>query len=105
MWGGNISVYLIVKSDTSQIDSKDFDYWYENEHLYEANKKFMAKNAKRGWVQNWNFHLAIYEFENIKKAKNAMDSKKLQSLIKKFDKKWENKVQRTRELTELIQII
>jgi hypothetical protein len=77
-----MSAYLIVKSDTSQIDSKDFDYWYENEHLYEAKKQFMAKNAKRGWVENSNFHLAIYEFENIKKAKNAMDSKKLQLLIK-----------------------
>ena len=97
--------YLIVKSDTSQIDSKDFDYWYENEHLYEAKKQFMAKNAKRGWVENSNFHLAIYEFENIKKAKNAMDSKKLQSLIKKFDKKWDFKVTRTRELVSLTQII
>ena len=70
-----MSVYLIVKSDTSQINSEDFDYWYENEHLYEAKKQFMAKNAKRGWVQNSNFHLAIYEFENIKTAKNAMNSK------------------------------
>ena len=37
-----MSVYLIVKSDTSQIDNEDFDYWYENEHLYEAKKQFMA---------------------------------------------------------------
>ena len=37
-----MSAYLIVKSDTSQIDSKDFDYWYENEHLYEAKNQFMA---------------------------------------------------------------
>ena len=100
-----MSAYLIVKSDTSQINSQDFDYWYENEHLYEAKKKFMAKNAKRGWVQNSNFHLAIYEFETIEKAKNAMNSKRLQSLIKKFDKKWDFKVARTRELVNLTQII
>lgn len=56
-------------------------------------------------VQNSNFRLAIYEFENIKKAKNAMDSKKLQSLIKKFDKKWDFEVTRTRELVSLTQII
>ena len=55
--------------------------------------------------RNLNFHLAIYEFENIKKAKNAMDSEKLQSLIKKFDKKWDFKVTRTRELVSLTQII
>ena len=65
----------------------------------------MAKNAKRGWIKNTNFHLAIYEFENNKDAEKAINSKNLEILIKKFDKKWENKVQRTRELTELIQII
>ena len=79
-----MSAYLIVRSDTSQIDSKDFDHWYENEHLNEAKKQFMAKNAKREWVQNSNFHLAIYEFENIKKAKNAMDSKKITITDKKI---------------------
>ena len=47
-----MSVYLIVKSDTSQINNEDFDHWYENEHLYEAKKQFMAINAKRGWIQN-----------------------------------------------------
>ena len=38
-------------------------------------------------------------------AKNAMDSKKLQSLIKKFDKKWDFKVTRTRELVSLTQVV
>ena len=33
------------------------------------------------------------------------DSKNLENLIKKFDQKWENKVHRTRELTEFVQII
>ena len=100
-----MSVYLIVKSDTSQIDNEDFDHWYENEHLYEAKKQFVAINAKRGWIQNSNSHIAIYEFENIHKAENAMNSKKLQSLIKKFDQKWGFKVVRTRELVNLTQII
>ena len=62
-------------------------------------KAFNAKNAKRGWIKNTNFHLALYEFENIKDAEKAINSKNLKILIKKFDKKWENKVQRTRELT------
>ena len=64
----------------------------------------MAKNAKRGWINNTNFHLAIYEFENNKDAEKAINSKNLEILIKKFDQKWKNKVKRTRELTELIQI-
>ena len=45
------------------------------------------------------------EFENNEDAEKAINSKNLEILIKKFDQKWENKVKRTRELTELIQII
>ena len=65
----------------------------------------MAKSAKRGWIKDSNFHFAIYEFKNIRDAEKAIKSKNLKNLIKKFDKKWENKVHRTRELTEFIQII
>ena len=68
-------------------------------------KSFKAKNAKRGWIKNTNFHIALYKFENIKDAEKAINSKNLKILIKKFDEKWENKVLRTRKLTELIQII
>ena len=38
-------------------------------------------------------------------GEKAINSKKLENLIKKFDQKWESKVHRTRELTEFIQII
>ena len=96
---------LIVKSDTTLVDKKEFEYQYTNEHLSEAKRAFMAKNAKRGWINNTNFHLAIYEFENFEDAEKAINSKNLEILIKKFDQKWKNKVKRTRELTELIQII
>ena len=59
-----MTCYLIVKSDTTLVDKKEFENWYTKEHLSEAKKAFMAKNAKRGWIKNTNFHLAIYEFEN-----------------------------------------
>ena len=64
-----MSAYLIVRSDTSQIDSKDFDYWYENEHLYEAKKQFMAKNAKRGWYKIQIFILLYMNLKILKKQK------------------------------------
>ncbi len=64
-----MSAYLIVKSDTSQIDSKDFDYWYENEHLYKAKKQFMAKNAKRGWYKIQIFILLYMNLKILKKQK------------------------------------
>ena len=97
--------YLIVKSDTSKINKEHFDQWYKTEHLQEAMVKFMAISAKRGWIKNSNFHIAIYEFENINKAQKAMESKNLKSLVKKFDQKWDCKVNRTRELIDLKQVI
>lgn len=84
---------------------KKFDNWYEKEHLIEARDAFMAKSAKRGWIKDSNFHLAIYEFKNSRDAEKAINSKNLENLIKKFDQKWEKKVHRTRELTEFIQTI
>ena len=38
---------LIVKSDTTLVDKKESEYLYTNEHLSEAKRAFMAKNAKR----------------------------------------------------------
>ena len=64
-----MSAYLIVKSDTSQIDSKDFDYWYENEHLYEAKKKFMAKMQKEGGYKIQIFILLYMNLKILKKQK------------------------------------
>ena len=57
---------LIVKSDTTLVDKKEFENWCANEHLSEAKRAFIAKNAKRGWIKNTNFRLAIYEFENMR---------------------------------------
>ena len=37
-----MNCYLIVKSDTSLIDKKEFENWYANEHLSEAKKTLMA---------------------------------------------------------------
>jgi|TARA_B100001741_G_C16283105_1_gene473164 hypothetical protein len=45
-------------------------------------KAFRAISAKRGWIKNTNFHLAIYEFKNNKDAENAMNSTNLEILIK-----------------------
>tara|TARA_B100001027_G_C16114812_1_gene262159 strand:+ start:72 stop:350 length:279 start_codon:yes stop_codon:yes gene_type:complete len=75
---------LIVKSDTTLVDKKEFENWYAKEHLSEAKGAFMAKNAKRGWIKNTNFRLAIYEFENNEDAEKAINLKNLEIHIKKF---------------------
>ena len=100
-----MTCYLIVKSDTKLVDREKFDSWYEKEHLSEARQAFMAKSAKRGWIKDTNFHLAIYEFESMDDAEKASNSQSLKVLIRKFDQKWDYKVNRTRELAQLMQII
>ena len=65
----------------------------------------MAKSAKRGWIKDTNFHIAIYEFTNNESAEKALKSNNLHKLIKIFDDKWNNKVPRTRELTKFVQMI
>ena len=98
-----MSVYLIIKSETSLVDKKQFDDWYSHEHLKEAKKDFGAISAKRGWIANSDLHVAIYEFQSIKIAQKILKSKKLKLLIEKFDNKWKNKVNRTREIVDIIQ--
>ena len=72
-----MTCYLMVKSDTTLVNKREFENWYANEHLSEAKKALMAKNAKRGWINNTNFHPAIHEFENNKDAEKAINSKNL----------------------------
>jgi len=100
-----MTAYLIVKSDTSLVNQKEFDHWYQVEHLAEAKEALSSLNAKRVWIQNTKFHLAIYKFQNINEAQRAVSSKNLEKLIKKFDEKWNYQVKRTRELIELSQEI
>ena len=47
----------------------------------------------------------MYEFENNKDDEKTINYKNLEILTKKFDHKWDNRVKKTRRLTELIQII
>ena len=53
-----MSVYLIIKSETSLVDNKQFDDWYSHEHLKEAKEDFGAISAKRGWITNSDLHVA-----------------------------------------------
>ena len=53
-----MSVYLIIKSETSLVDNKQFDDWYGHEHLKEAKEDFGAISAKRGWITNSDLHVA-----------------------------------------------
>ena len=100
-----MTAYLIVKSDTSNVNEKEFDDWYQTEHLIEAQEAFKSLSAKRAWIKDTKFHVAIYKFKNIRDAEKAISSKNLEILIQKFDLKWDYKVKRTRELLDVAQEI
>jgi len=96
--------YIIVRSNVPDIDIKNFDNWYETEHLDDALNGFSAVSASRGWsVDNPNSHIAIYEFQNLTDAKGILESNALKRLMDEFDLRWDGKIVRTREVVEVVQ--
>lgn len=100
-----MTAYFIVRAqviDTSV--KKDFDRWYEEEHLRDAVKGFKARRAWRGWsAVDANVHYAFYEFEDLARAQAIQGTPALKQLVAEFDRAWGNKVTRTRDLVEIIQ--
>ena len=41
-----MTCYLMVKSDTTLVNKKEFENWYANEHLSEAKKALRLKMQK-----------------------------------------------------------
>jgi len=86
--------------------NKDFDNWYEKEHLSEAKQSFSAISALRGWeIENEDIHYAYYEFDNVKKANEILKSEALKKMISIYDKKWSNQIDRTRKIITITQEI
>tara|TARA_B100001123_G_C15167355_1_gene969931 strand:+ start:75 stop:380 length:306 start_codon:yes stop_codon:yes gene_type:complete len=98
--------YLIVRAEVDQSVRDKFDVWYQNEHLPDAFKEFKALTAKRGWssVED-NVHIAFYEFPDAETANRIATSDTIKEFIKEFDRNWEGKVTRSRDVVEFSQII
>ncbi|MDE0943736.1 MAG: hypothetical protein OSB58_15050 [Alphaproteobacteria bacterium] len=101
-----MTAYLIVRAEVDPSVRDQFDVWYQNEHLPDALKEFKAVSAKRGWssVED-NVHVAFYEFPDLSAAETLIGSDIMKGFIKEFDRHWEGKVVRTRELVEFCQSI
>ena len=101
-----MSIFLVVKSFVPSHLKKDFDDWYEKEHLFEAKQTFSAISASRGWqIQNEDIHCAYYEFDNLEKANKILKSEALKKMISIYDKKWSNQIDRTRKIINITQKI
>ena len=99
-------VFLVVKSLVPSHLKKDFDDWYENEHLPEAKQSFSAISASRGWeIEDEDIHYAYYKFDNLKKANEILKSEVLKKMINIYDKKWFHQIDRTRKIITITQEI
>ena len=99
-----MTAYLIVRAEVDASSRDGFDAWYEKEHLPDAVKAFKAMSAKRGWsaVED-NVHIAFYEFPDAETANRIATSDTIKEFIKEFDRHWEGKVTRSRDVVEFSQ--
>ena len=94
---------FIVRAEVPEADRKAFEDWYENEHLEEAKVSFRATDAWRGWSRvDPSIHTAFYEFESIEAAVAIQKSEALRFLVGKFNASWGERVNRTRDVIEVI---
>lgn len=99
-----MTVYLIVRAVVPEAHRKAFDEWYQEEHLPDAYRAFEVLSAQRGWSEvDPNVHLAMYEFPDMAAADAVLKTQVIKDFVAEFDRHWAGKVQRTRELFEVIQ--
>ena len=97
---------LIVRAEVDPAARDAFDAWYQDEHLPDAVEAFGADRAWRGWSDvNDNVHVAFYEFAELADVRRVMASETLRRMIGEFDRHWQGRVTRTREVVESIQSI
>ena len=101
-----MTAFLIVRAEVDPAVRDAFDAWYRDEHLPDAVEAFGAAGAWRGWSDvNDNVHVAFYEFADLAHVNRVMASDALRRMIGEFDRHWQGKVTRTREVVESIQSI
>lgn len=95
--------YFVVRAVVGEADRDAFDTWYEKEHLPDAVKAFSANRAWRAWNKtDPSVHVAFYEFDDVQKADAIQSSDAIKGLIAEFDKTWGGRVQRSREIIEVV---
>jgi len=99
-----MTAYLIVRAEVEEASREGFEHWYETEHLPDALRDFKALSAMRGWSDvEPGVHMAFYEFPDLAAADAASNSEEIKELIKEFDRHWDGKVTRKRDVVEIKQ--
>ena len=101
-----MTALLIVRAIVPEADRKAFDTWYEKEHLPDAKSAFKAISAQRGWCEeDPQLHIAFYQFPNLARANEITESDEVKTMIAEFDRVWQERVVRSREVVEIRQSI
>ena len=96
--------YFTVRAEVPEADRARFDRWYETDHLPWAKRVFGARRAMRCWSKSEaNVHLAIYEFDTVEAAEAIQTSDAIKPLVADFDRVWQDRVKRRREVIEVVQ--
>lgn len=99
-----MTAFLIVRAEVPEADREAFDRWYENEHLPDAVKAFNCDSAERGWSDvDPGVHMAFYAFPDLACVREVASSDAIKEMIKEFDRNWQDRVQRSREILEIKQ--
>lgn len=96
---------LIVRAEVESVaDRPAFDRWYATEHLPDALTAFGAARAWRTWSSiEPSSHCAFYEFPDLDAAQAALQSDAIKALIAEFDRMWQGRVTRTRDVVAVVQ--
>ena len=101
-----MAAYLIVRAVVPKPDRAKFDQWYQDVHLPEALAVFDAVSAWRGWNHDDpSVHFAFYEFPSLAKATAIIDSEAMKNMRADFDRNWQDRISRSREIVEIAQNI
>jgi hypothetical protein len=98
-----MTAYLVVRAVVADPqDRAAFDDWYRTEHLPDAMKTFHPQSAMRGWSTNDpSVHTAFYRFDSIEAVRAIGDSAEIKALIAEFDRAWDTRVVRTRDILSI----
>ena len=96
--------YLAVRATVPEADRAAFDHWYATDHLPWAKRVFEARRAWRYWSRSDPaLHVALYEFDSVAAAQATQTAEATKALVADFDRVWQNRVSRSREILEMAQ--
>jgi hypothetical protein len=92
--------WLVVRAVVANpADRAAFDEWYRREHLPDAVKAFSTGAAWRAWSEtDPSVHCAYYRFESLDRLNAILNGPESTDLISEFDRHWNGRVTRTREV-------